>query len=238
MCTFVYLPLKTRTVLASLRDVEPIRSASQPSLFYENGIELIKPCDSKGGTWIGANKNGYVIVLLNGGFVKHEVQAEYKKSRGLVVNELLASPTPIDQWLKMDLEGIEPFTLFVYQERFLEQLVWDEHKKHQIHLDPEAIHLFSSATLYDEQAALKRKALFLSWYDRPSHKNKNTLLKLFATVNDKENGFIIDRRTGVRTVCLSYIGVTLTNIEFEYLNFLNGAWTIEKLNLNKTMAIK
>jgi uncharacterized protein with NRDE domain len=222
MCTVVYLPLKKSCFLASLRDELAYRSASPPTFFNENTTRIIKPTDSKGGTWIGANSLGFVIVLLNGGFVKHTVQANYRKSRGLIMNEMLASNSPVELWTEMDLAQIEPFSTIVYSDSLLVRLVWDGEIKHTQKLDSKQAHIFSSATLYNEEAALRRAVLFKEWLKSKTIKDENSLLRFFKSVDDKENGFFIQRQNGIETISFSFISVAKKTIRFSYTNFLDG----------------
>jgi hypothetical protein len=49
------------------------------------------------------------MALMNGAFSRHERKPFYRKSRGLVVKEILSSKE-LDQYLiKYDFTGIEPF---------------------------------------------------------------------------------------------------------------------------------
>ncbi|OYU68226.1 MAG: hypothetical protein CFE22_00675 [Cytophagaceae bacterium BCCC1] len=134
-----------------------------------------------GGTWIGLNEIGNVIILLNCGFENHKKEKYYQKNRGLLVSELLSSEMPVINWQLMDLAHIEPFTLIVWSEKLLFQLVWDGEKKYRNRLDSDLVHLFSSATLYNNAANAKREDEFLNWIAMKPPLNKLTLLRFFQS---------------------------------------------------------
>ena len=134
MCTVVFIPGKDNYFFASLRDENPARlRAIAPSFIAAPNGNYIAPTDpSGGGTWLGANEFGNVIILLNGGFKNHNRKTAYSKSRGIIVKELLADSMPVIEWNLMNLENVEPFTLIVWADDKLFQLVWDGEEKHRI----------------------------------------------------------------------------------------------------------
>ena len=121
MCTVVFIPGKNEYSFASLRDESPLRpKAVGPELYTSKNITHLSTKDPLGGgTWIGANEFGNIIILLNGAFVKHEQQNNYIKSRGIIVAELLVSELPVIEWNLMNLMNVEPFTLIVWSEENL-----------------------------------------------------------------------------------------------------------------------
>ena len=93
MCTVLFIPNKISNYFVSLRDESPMRTkALLPLIVTKNKINFLSPIDPvAGGTWIGTNEFGNTIVLLNGGFKSHQKKNNYRKSRGLIVAELLAN---------------------------------------------------------------------------------------------------------------------------------------------------
>ena len=60
---------------------------------------MLLPTDTeKGGTWIGLHEKGHLLVLLNGGFEMHQRLERYRKSRGLIVKDLLDKEDPLKEW--------------------------------------------------------------------------------------------------------------------------------------------
>ncbi|MEJ0104484.1 MAG: hypothetical protein WDO19_18805 [Bacteroidota bacterium] len=58
------------------------------------------------------------------------------------------------------LDEIEPFTLVIWEADELFECRWDGDKKYAKHLDKHVPHIWSSATLYNDEAIIKRKEWF------------------------------------------------------------------------------
>ena len=73
-------------MLTSNRDEKGVRKkAAAPVVHMVGQYKLLFPQDTQaGGTWIGASETDTTMVLLNGGFIKHEPAAEYRKSLSLI----------------------------------------------------------------------------------------------------------------------------------------------------------
>ncbi len=234
MCTVVYLPSENGVCLASLRDENPARpKANKPAFVQNENVPFLSPTDPEaGGTWIGVNELGSVIVLLNGGFVNHEKRNLYRKSRGLIVAELLATEMPVIEWSMMDMEEIEHYTLVVFTEGNLFQLVWDGHQKHRIMLDNSKPHLWSSSTLYSEEAKATRSMVFEKWLATNPPFTKLSLLCFFRSINDGENGFLINRNEAVKTLSYSFIEMQQDTVaSFSYNDFNSGRHYKSKINI-------
>lgn len=207
MCTMVYVPNDGAPVLASLRDESPQRSAANPPAIFDDGeLRFIMPLDPHGGgSWVGVNERGSTIVLLNGAYEKHVPQPPYRTSRGLILRKLLGSEMPVVEWLLMSMDEIEPYTLVIFTDGKLFRLTWDGYQKHRQVLDVSVHHIFSSATLYDENARKARVDHFENWMVMRPPVTKLSLLNFFNSIQDKDNGFIIDRGGVVRSLSYSFI---------------------------------
>ena len=108
MCTVSFVQTNDTIIITSNRDEKTLRpSAIPPRSYTVNGKNLIFPKDPKaGGTWFVANAYGVILVLLNGAYEKHEVLLPYRKSRGLIVLDMISSLSPKDFWSEIDLENI------------------------------------------------------------------------------------------------------------------------------------
>lgn len=154
MCTVTYVPLNTSDfILTSSRDVPFSREkAWYPKKFKEEGVDLFYPKDGRAdGTWIGTSSKNRLICLLNGGFEYHTSRANYRKSRGLIVKELLKADNIYEGLDTIDLTDVEQFTLAIVDwnsSLALIQFVWDGEKKHLEKL-PHEPRIWSSSTLYD-----------------------------------------------------------------------------------------
>jgi uncharacterized protein with NRDE domain len=234
MCTVVFLPNKGKYCFASLRDESPLRQAAlNPAIYTSNHTKFTAPLDAKaGGTWVGTNEFGSVIILLNGGFENHVRQANYVKSRGLIVKELLSSKAPVSDWLQLDLDNIEPFTLVVLSDNNLFQLVWDGQIKHSVSLNATQPYIWSSATLYDTSAKAKRHRLFKEWLSLNPQISQQSILSFFQSVNDVSNGFLINRSATMQTLSYTFISITET-AQFNYHDFLNATESTTTLALKQ-----
>ena len=236
MCTVIFIPGQNNCLFASLRDESPQRQrALSPAIIRMNNGNCIAPVDpAGGGTWAGIHSAGHIIILLNGGFVNHIKQNKYSKSRGLVVTAFLDSATPITAWQEFSLEHMEPFTLIVWTENKLFQLVWDGNKKHQFALPPDVPQIWSSATLYDNDAAARRRQVFTSWLQTDPAVNRDSLLRFFRSYTDAYNGFIINRNGLVQTLSYSLLQMGEDGLAtFSYRDLSSGTQQITDM---QTMA--
>jgi hypothetical protein len=239
MCTVVYIPGNGKQYFASLRDESPGRpKAIAPEKYTENDVSYLSPVDSQaGGSWIGVNTYGILIILLNGGFENHEKKKFYRKSRGLIVTELLLSAMPVIEWSLMNLDGIEPFTLIVAADKNLFRLVWDGEQKQRINLDTDRPHIFSSSTLYTAQARAYRQDLFENWIAMYPPVTKLSLLNFFNTSTDKQNGFLIDRDGKTKTLSYTFLEIDpQVSAVMDYYNLLNYTHTSESIGLEQKPA--
>ena len=168
MCTVSYIPLgNSNFILTSSRDIPFSREkALHPQKTIEDGVELLYPKDGKaGGTWIGTSSKNRLICLLNGGFKYHTSKANYAKSRGLIVKELLKADDLRKGLNEVNLVGVEQFTLTIVDWNttlILLEFVWDGVDKHLKTMSQEP-HIWSSSTLYDESVKQLRRDWFAKW---------------------------------------------------------------------------
>ena len=235
MCTVVFIPDNDKLYFASLRDESPLRPLAEAPKITGEDLEILSPKDLlAGGTWVGVNGFGNVIILLNGGFKKHIRANSYWKSRGLIVSELLASPIPVVDWNLMNLENIEPFTLVVWCDDNLFQLTWDGVEKHRMRLDKTIPQIWSSSTLYNEEAKLTRDDLFQNWIAMNPPVTKLSLLRFFNSTTDRTNGYIINREEKVKTLSYTFVELaTNRSVEMNYYDILNYTYRKSVMNLKE-----
>ena len=199
MCTVTLVPLPETEkgfVLTSNRDEAVLRKTLQPDFYTEEGVKMLYPRDVEaGGTWIGLSERQRTVCLLNGGFEKHVRKPPYRKSRGVVVKELLAAAA-FEEWAQnYDYQGIEPFTAVVVeyeQELRFRELVWDGVEKHITDL-PLAAGIWSSALLYSAEEISLRKQKFETFKMKHQLLAKDLLDFHSSTGEAGEEGLIIDR---------------------------------------------
>ena len=202
MCTVTYLPLgNSNFILTSSRDIPFSReSALHPKKYLEDTIDIYYPKDGKaGGTWIGLSSKNRLICLLNGGFVYHTSRAFYKKSRGLIVKQLLKAVDVRKELEYIDLIDVEQFTLTIVDwnnDLELLEFVWDGQQKHLKKLE-QLPNIWSSSTLYDDDIKQLRKDWFLNWQNTHDFSTSN-ILKFHKTagIGDKHIDVLMNRGLG------------------------------------------
>ena len=202
MCTVTYLPLGNNNfILTSSRDVPFVREkASHPKKYAEDNVEIYYPKDGKaGGTWIGTSSKNRLICLLNGGFEYHTSRASYKKSRGIIVKDLLKVDDIHNELHNIDLKGVEQFTITIVDWKTtleLIEFVWDGKTKH-IKILPQEPHIWSSSTLYDENIKQLRRDWFVEW-QKENEFLQDKILEFHhnAGVGDSNIDLIMDRGLG------------------------------------------
>jgi len=226
MCTVTYLPLNTSDfILTSSRDVPFLReSALHPKKYIENGVELNYPKDGKaGGTWIGTSSKKRLICLLNGGFVYHTSRTSYKKSRGLIVKELLKVDDIRIGLDEIDLNGVEQFTLTIVDwNKSLEliEFVWDGSQKHLKKMSQKP-HIWSSSTLYDNSVKQLRVNWFEAWQHRNDFSSENILkFHKSAGIGDPNIDVMMDRKVG-GTVSITSVKMENKKLSIDYKDLQN-----------------
>ncbi|MFA9186592.1 NRDE family protein [Flavobacterium sp. FBOR7N2.3] len=207
MCTVSFVKTDGKIIITSNRDENIIRpNAIAPQNYTLNGKNIIYPKDPKaGGTWYVVDENGTVLVLLNGANEKHIVKLPYRKSRGLIVLDLIAQTSPKDFWNAIDLENIEPFTLVLFENETLFQLRWNGIIKETSQLDANKNHIWSSATLYPEMVREKRASWFYHFLEVTPAISETELLHFhrYTEETNQENGLVINRNEETKTVSIT-----------------------------------
>ena len=240
MCTVTFIPDKEKVFFTSNRDEKSRRSIAVPPQPYAFGSgKIFFPKDENaGGTWFAVHENGNVLVLLNGGFKFHEPAPPYRKSRGLILVELIEHETPFNFFRSISLDSIEPFTLVIWENENLFECRWDGEKKYAKHLDKTISHIWSSATLYDDAVSNKRKTWFEKWLADRTEFTQNEILYFhqFTGDGDSHNDLTINRDGKVFTVSITGVEISETNAQITYLDLLNNKTYLQHIELNKEWA--
>lgn len=209
MCTVTFIPLQGRVLLTSNRDEKGVRKkATAPNIHTIDQTKVLFPQDAQaGGTWIGASESGSVMVLLNGGFIKHEPAASYRKSRGLIFLDILSQQNVLSAYKKINLLGIEPFTLIIWEGACLHECRWSGEEKYIREVDATQPHIWSSVTLYTQDIIQKREHWFTEWLQQHPYPNSEDILSfhLFGGKEDVENGIRMNRNNEMLTVSVTNI---------------------------------
>ena len=236
MCTVSFLPLENNDfILTSNRDETPLRKTIAPDFYTEDNAALLYPKDAfAGGTWIGTSNQKRVICLLNGAFEKHQRKEFYRKSRGIIVTELLAVEDAVSEIQQTNFIDIEPFTLVLIDfknELKIFELVWDGQNKHfqQLEHTPK---IWSSATLYNEDMKLERQAWFADWLQENKFFSKNKILSFHkdSSKGTKETAVKM-KRTFVETVSITSIIKNKSILLMNYFDLLNDTFTETQMRL-------
>ncbi len=221
MCTVTFIPVGDKYFITSNRDEKSIRGQAVPPMVYmENGNKIIYPKDANaGGTWMALHDNGTAAVLLNGAFEKHEPQPPYRKSRGIVFLEIISANNPVRYFMHMDLEAIEPFTMII-MDSCLYECRWNGSTKYCRQLRKHRHHIWSSATLYDEDVVKKREYWFASFLNKNPRPTQDDIIKFhqFGGNGDIQNDLIMNRNNELYTVSITSIVLDDHKSQMKYLD--------------------
>jgi uncharacterized protein with NRDE domain len=223
MCTVSFVRTNGKTIITSNRDEQVVRLAIEPKEYTVNNKQLFFPKDPKaGGTWFVADKSGTVLVLLNGADEKHIQKSTYKKSRGIIVLDMISSDSPIDFWSEINLENIEPFTLVLFQNEKLYQLRWNEIEKSKIELDISKYHIWSSSTLYPKEIREKRAQWFYDFLDSKPTFSEAILFDFHRNTENEntQNGLVINRNDKLKTLSITQVVVQNKEVTLSYSDLI------------------
>ena len=243
MCTVTFIPAGDKIYITSNRDEKHWRSSAFPPAVYPyTSGKLLFPKDGDaGGTWIAAHENGNAMVFLNGGFVRHRSKPPYRKSRGLILLDLLDSINPLIGFKMKSLLQIEPFTAVIWNAGQLFECRWDGEKKYTTELPAAEPHIWSSVTLYDEAVVKKRKSWFTEWLKQPrqaEHPEPEDILHFhqFTGDGDAHNDLLMNRNGQVFTVSVTQLTLTDEETHMHYLDLKNSKAFTQHLIVEKSMA--
>ena len=222
MCTVTFYKNRVgAAILTSNRDEKVHRPTIPPTAYAIGKTNTIYPKDEVAeGTWIALADSQTIYCLLNGGFKKHVSTGDYKKSRGLIILDLIKQGDFNSFYNAYDFLGLEPFTLIVFENEKLYELKWDGTTKFLKFLEPKGHYIWSSATLYNEEEAELKK----SWFDLLFSKQRPSEQAVFKIHNSSasEKGFLLEKDDLTRTVSISQLMVSNEIGTFNYLDLLNS----------------
>lgn len=224
MCTVSFVCTNDKIIITSNRDEKVIRpSAIPPKNYILNGKNIIYPKDPKaGGTWYVVDENGTVLVLLNGADEKHQLQLPYRKSRGLIVLEMISNASPKMFWDEIDLEKIEPFTLVLFQEKQLFQLRWNGIEKSTALLEIDKNYVWSSSTLYSKEIREQRSSWFGTFLDANPKITETKMLHFhrYTEADNNEHGLVINRNDELKTLSITQTVIEKNKVMIHHLDLI------------------
>jgi len=242
MCTVTFIPVKDHVLITSNRDEKNARSAALPPAIYSlrSGRLLFPKDGDAGGSWFAVHENGNAVVLLNGGWRKHEPQPPYRKSRGLVLLEIADQDAPLHGFMSANLASIEPLTAIIWQGAWLYACRWDGSHKYVQELPVDIPHIWSSVTLYDEHTILKRAGWFRDWLSmNPSPSQEDILLfHQFSGDGDLHNDLLMNRNNQVFTVSITSAAISTSMDNLRYIDLIHQQSSMQNIELNKAIPAK
>ncbi|WP_310992538.1 NRDE family protein [Aequorivita marina] len=221
MCTVTFIPKPNNGfVLTSNRDEAPGRATIFPKTYIEDDVKLLYPKDAlAGGTWIGVSQMKRLVTLMNGGFVAHKRNPPYRKSRGVVVTDLLKAKNLHAAVEAYNFKGIEPFTAIIVawnKTIQLFQLVWDGETPH-FSEEPLAPKIWSSSPLYPAQLKEKREQWFSQFLFEKVRPTQEELFHFHKTAGegDSTSNLVMDRGM-VKTKSITQVVKNNETIKMHY----------------------
>lgn len=208
MCLVSYIPLDDHNYcITSNRDEAPARAAYQIMEETLNGQSIYYPADTLGGSWIIRSSSRRSICLLNGAFVRHERQLPYRLSRGVMMKQFFDYENAVDFLEQYDFNRIEPFTMVIAEPKYLFELRWDGEIKHIKQLSRSDIYVWSSCTLYLDDAIAQRKDWFFNEIQKVGTLNPSKIIQVHMAGGEKDRsiGFLMNWGDRVRTISISQI---------------------------------
>lgn len=223
MCTVSFYKNKFQTIITSNRDEHHSRAkAMSPQIYQTEKYELIYCKDAQAnGTWMALRNDGVAVVLLNGAFERHQPNPPYKKSRGLVLLDIINEENCLEKYKKYDLTTIEPFTIIIYYNHLLHECIWNGNEKFITEKSTEENYIWSSVTLYDKEFRERKNDLFQQLVQSKQELNTNDILEFHHSKQDLENGFIINRSNQLMTFSVTQIVLTETINIFKHHDILD-----------------
>ena len=228
MCTVTFVSTNSKVIITSNRDEKVLRQkAIAPKDYLINGKKITFPKDPKaGGTWFAVAEEGTISVLLNGANEKHELREKYRKSRGLIVLDIISAENPLLEWEMIDLEGIEPFTIVLFHQNKLYQAQWDEISKTLAALNANENYIWSSSTLYSQNVRSQRSKWFNEFIENNSSLNEESMMHFhrYTMEDNTEFGLVINRNDLLKTLSITQTVIennrlTLTHVDLQNEEF-------------------
>lgn len=225
MCTVSYYKDTKRIIITSNRDENINRPLALAPEKYYNGLDvIIYPLDPVArGTWFCAKDDGSILVLLNGAEVKHKPAPPYRKSRGLILLDLIQSSDFIKSWNEINLKDIEPFTIVASIHERLYQCRWNTINKSIQILDSTIANIWSSTTLYSPEVIYKRKEWFEEFLkSKKEFIEPDDFIEFHSNTqkNDTQNGLIINRNQIMLTKNITQCILEKNKIFFKHYDLI------------------
>jgi Transport and Golgi organisation 2 len=242
MCTVTFIPSGNHLFFTSSRDERAERAiAVFPELHELKGRRLLFPRDlPAGGSWIAVHESGNAAVLLNGAIRAHLPEPPYRKSRGLILLDLISSLSPVDAFEESDFNRIEPFTVILFEGKKLFSGKWDGRMKWLESLNIDVPHIWSSVTLYEPETIEKREGWFSKWLSYNPDPSVADIIRFHQRGGDGDpvNDLLMNRAGKLFTNSISSVRLSPETAAFRYVDLRSGKTSDHFLPLRKTITVK
>lgn len=206
MCTVTFLRKNNCVYLTSNRDESPGRRAKSLTSIHDKTKVYFPLDETSGGSWISLTASGRAVCLLNGAFESFIPNPPYRISRGEIVISAATTEKTNEFFTQTDLYQVAPFTLLVYENNRLDELVWDGENRHIRSLPADRPRIWSSATLYPPDVRAWRKSIFDQWLAENKTIDRESIIAFHQMANeDSKNGFVMNREEVVKTLSVTSI---------------------------------
>ena len=203
------------------RDEQKSRTqALPPARFHTPNMSAIYPHEPRGGTWVGANKAGIALALLNWN-IPHSA-SPHPRSRGTMIPALLQAASLREAQIilrYLELNNIAPFRLVgvFSQEQAVREWRWNGAALRARKLGWCSQHWFSSS-LGDEPATANRRKVVNAAAQQPSAGSVAWLRRLHRAHGPEPGAFsVCVHRAAVSTVSYTEIACTAETLRCFYL---------------------
>lgn len=240
MCTLTYIPKeKGEFILTHSRDESVKRRLAAPPVKRKiNGTDHIFPIDPVGmGTWIGGSESGRTAALINGGTREHLHNPPYRHSRGKVILDYFEVENFQEFYDLYQFEGLEPFTLLVFENGNIFKIIHDEDHTAYSQMDPDVPFLISSLSIYTDRSRSQRADAFLRWLDNRDGVDQKDIL-------DFHNELVFEREPDkskipgdhiLRTVSVTSILDSVSTVSINYHDLVNDIRFHTQMQTNRVL---
>ena len=224
MCTLTFIPTNDGYLAGMNRDELLTRStALHPQIHCQSGMEYVCPREPSGGTWIACNSLGNRLALLNWNEIDPSSLGEKRKTRGLVIPDLILEENSLSTGSRLDhfsLEGIFPFRMigvFLKEKRLIEWR-WNGRSIQRLESPWARKHWFSSS-LSDTSAAEQRGQVCDAASVEPEVESTSWLRKLHRSHEPKPGPYsVCVHRHDAATVSYTEVDCCPPRISMSYLS--------------------
>lgn len=239
MCTITYLPLsRSSFILTSNRDEGHFRKIALPPEKYKvHNTDVYFPKDMDAyGTWFAAAEKKFTVCIMNGAFVPHEHRPPYRISRGIMLLDFFLYNNVHDFISQYKFEGIEPFTLLIFEQSpatCIHEIRWNEKQIYLATKDATVPLIWSSAQLYSKEVIQQREEWFAAWLQVNKKFTMDRIINFHKTggTGDSNTNLLMNRDGKVFTVSITSVKRGEKESLMRYEDLISGSG-IKEISLN------